>query len=49
MWDKGGNPLDVSPANPDVSKQGGKEVDTGAENSAGNNKSSGAGNPNKAG
>ena len=30
-----GNPLDVSPANPEVSKQLGPEKEGGAENSAG--------------
>jgi len=45
-----GNPLDVSPANPEVSKQGGGEANGGAENSGLEGKSqSGGGSPNKAG
>jgi len=42
-----GNPLEVSPANPEVSKPRG-ETEGGAENSGGN-KRSGGGSPNKAG
>ena len=44
-----GNPLDVSPANPKVSKQGGEEVEGGAENVEEGKKSSGGGSPKKAG
>jgi len=36
-----GNPLDVSPANPEVSKQFGREKEGGAENSGGGDKNSG--------
>jgi len=42
-----GNPLEVSPANPEVSKPRG-ETEGGAEH-GGNNKQSGGGSPNKAG
>ncbi|KAL3422003.1 hypothetical protein PVAG01_06159 [Phlyctema vagabunda] len=43
-----GNPLDVSPANPDVSKQGGKEAEGGVEKGQGQ-KQSGGGSPPKGG
>jgi hypothetical protein len=36
-----GNPLDVSPANREVSKQFGREKEGGAENSGGGDKNSG--------
>ena len=43
-----GNPLDVSPANPDVSQQRGK-TEGGAENSGNERRSSGGGSPKKSG
>ncbi|RDW75061.1 hypothetical protein BP6252_06203 [Coleophoma cylindrospora] len=43
------NPLEVSPANREVSKQGGKEAHGGSEESAGSKKRSGSGSPPKAG
>lgn len=44
-----GNPLDVSPANPEVSKQGRGEAEGGAENSGEGKSQSGGGSPKKAG
>jgi len=44
-----GNPLDVSPANPEVSEQGGEEAEGGAENAEEGKKSSGGGSPKKNG
>jgi hypothetical protein len=48
MTQDSGNPLDVSPANPEVSKQRGT-TEGGAENGSAEGKRSGGGNPNKNG
>ncbi|KAE9380232.1 hypothetical protein N431DRAFT_361686 [Stipitochalara longipes BDJ] len=44
-----GNPLDVSPANPEVSQQGGGEAEGGAENAGEGKSQSGGGSPKKSG
>ncbi|EKD15199.1 hypothetical protein MBM_06415 [Drepanopeziza brunnea f. sp. 'multigermtubi' MB_m1] len=45
--EESGNPLEVSPANPEVSKQRGQQ-EGGAESSPGKERQSGGGSPNKA-